>query len=646
LRARLRALHWINSNPNEARTLLARLVTEHILDAIFILDIEGHLIFGNRRGEELTGYPAADLIGRSIAELLTPEGAREAATRMQAVRTGHEVESLFETQLVRKDGTMIWVEASLTTLVEHGRPVARLGVARDITRRRVAEAALRESEERFRAMFEQADVGIAFTGDDGRFLRVNPRLCDMLGYTPEELQRSRVQDVTHPDDRELNVHLRQPLSPGAPSFTTQTRCLRRDGTIMWVTLTVSMARAEPGQPSYAIAIIQDITAQKQLERELLHAQRMDGVGQLAGGMAHDFNNVLTVISGRCHLILSRMAPADPLRRDLEVIQKTSERAASLTRQLLAFSRKQVLRPRVVDFNDLARQATSLLTRLLGENLELSFVPAADAGRVRVDPAQLEQIIVNLAVNARDAMPEGGRLTIETAVVELDSDATARPAALPPGTYALLTVSDNGAGMDSATRARIFEPFFTTKPPGKGTGLGLSTVYGIVKQSGGHISVDSVPGVGTTFRIYLPQTGAQLGDAAGREAGVPSSGTETILLVEDEPELRTVTSDVLERLGYTVLKAALPSEALFIAERYPGPIDLLVTDVIMPRMDGRTLAATIAPMRPETRMLFISGYMGETIVQQGVLEPGCELLEKPFTPRVFAAKVREVLDRAQ
>jgi len=407
-----------------------------------------------------------------------------------------------------------------------------------------------------------------------------------------------------------------------------------------------MARDPVDRSDYFIAVLQDITARKLLEQELLHAQRMEGVGQLAGGIAHDFNNLLTVISGRSEMVLFRLTPADPLRRDLDLIHKTAARAAALTRQLLAFSRKQVLQPRVFDLNELVGSSTSLLKRLIGEDIELTFVPGADAGRVRVDPGQLEQVIVNLAVNARDAMPEGGRLTVETASAALPADYAALHVDVAPGSYVMLAVSDTGIGMDHALQARIFEPFFTTKGPGKGTGLGLATVYGIVKQSGGHVRVYSEPGRGTVFKIYLPRTDAPTELAAAAAPGAVPGGTETVLLVEDEHEVRGLAVEVLEGLGYTVLEAAGPGDATLIAERHAGLIDLLLTDVVMPGMGGRALASRVTAARPETKVLFMSGYTDDAIVRHGVLEPGMSFLEKPFTSQALALKVREVLDRSQ
>jgi two-component system, cell cycle sensor histidine kinase and response regulator CckA len=453
----------------------------------------------------------------------------------------------------------------------------------------------------------------------------------------------RFQDITHPDDLDVDlVALPHLLANEIQTLSREKRYLHKDGSTIWIDLTVSILREPSGEPKFIITVVQDITGRKQLEQELLHAQRLEGVGQLAGGIAHDFNNLLTVIGGRGHLALGKLKPGDPLRRDFELIQKTADRAATLTRQLLAFSRKQLLQPRVVDPNDLIQNASSLLKRLIGEDIELVCVPAADLGRVHVDPGQLEQVIVNLVVNARDAMPHGGRVTIETANVVLDAGYAAQHVGVAPGPYVQLAVSDTGFGMDRATQARIFEPFFTTKGPGKGTGLGLATVYGIVKQSGGHIRVYSEPGAGTVFRIYLPRTDAVVDTQASVDATLPQ-GQETVLLVEDEAEVRHFAREVLERAGYTVLEATSVDDAILISERHLGLINVLLTDVVMPGMSGRALGEIIATSRPEAKVLYMSGYTDDAMIRHGVLQAGIQFLEKPFTPQALAVKLREVLD---
>jgi len=383
---------------------------------------------------------------------------------------------------------------------------------------------------------------------------------------------------------------------------------------------------------------------RKTEAQLLQAQKMEAIGQLTGGIAHDFNNMLTVIMGYSELMLQKLKADDPLRSEVEQIKEAGNRASLLTRQLLAFSRKQVLQPRVLDLNAVLTNLDKMLQRLIGEDIALVTMPAPGLGRVKVDPGQIEQVIMNLAVNARDAMPNGGKLTIETANVELDNAYAREHVSVRPGPYVMLAVSDTGCGMDAATQARIFEPFFTTKEPGKGTGLGLSTVYGIVKQSDGNIWVYSEPGRGTTFKIYLPRV------EAVAEAVEPSGaaartirGSETILLVEDENAVRALIRSTLQANGYTVLEAHHGKHAIQVCEQHAGPIHLMVTDVVMPEMSGRDLAERLKPSRPNMKVFFMSGYTDKAIVNHGELDPGTAFLQKPFIPDALARKVREVLD---
>jgi len=387
----------------------------------------------------------------------------------------------------------------------------------------------------------------------------------------------------------------------------------------------------------------DVTDQRHLEEQFRQSQKMEAVGQLAGGIAHDFNNLLTAILGNTQLLLRELPPGDSKRGDVEEIRKASERAASLTRQLLAYSRRQMLQPVVLDLNVVVAEMDKLLRRLIGEHIALVTVLAPDLGRVKADPNQLEQVIVNLAVNARDAMPEGGKLTIETANVDLDEGFAQAHLGSVPGAYAMLAVTDTGSGMDATVRAHLFEPFFTTKEVGKGTGLGLATVYGIVKQSDGYISVYSEPGHGSSFKIYLPRVATPAGAAAGPQKGGPARGTETVLVVEDEPAVLSLSRRALEAQGYVVLAASDAAAALRVVERHGGMIHLLLTDVVMPGLSGRELADQLAGQRPGIRVLYMSGYPGDAVVQHGTLPTGSAFLQKPFSPDGLARKVRDVLD---
>ncbi len=419
---------------------------------------------------------------------------------------------------------------------------------------------------------------------------------------------------------------------------------RQDGTVIWVSVNVRPVRNAAGAVAHYEWSFADITERRQLESQLRQAQKMEAVGQLAGGVAHDFNNLLTVIGGRCYLMLGKLGADDPLRREVELVRGAAERAARLTHQLLAFSRKQVLEPRVLDLNETVSGIEPLLRRLIGEHIEISVIQGPGLAHVKADAGQLEQVILNLAVNARDAMGRGGQLVLETANATLDAAAARRSPDLEPGAYVMLSVTDSGHGMDAATRAQIFEPFFTTKEVGKGTGLGLATVYGIVKQSGGLIEVESEPGHGASFKVYLPAVQAPVEAAEPAKApGTRLRGSETELLVEDDPSLRTLAREILTVQGYTVIEAASPLEAIRIHERHADAIHLLLTDVVMPEMNGPQLAAQLQAGRPGMEVLFMSGYTGSALALEGGGEFGGAFLAKPFTPDGLSRRVREVLD---
>ena len=463
------------------------------------------------------------------------------------------------------------------------------------------------------------------------------RAQEMIGRGIDEYYRSGV-------DEARAIRRRVEAERRIKHYETAFRAA--DGRWVDVSASISALRDAGGAVVGTVAIFCDMTEQKRLAQQLLQSQKMEAVGQLAGGVAHDFNNLLTIITGRSHIALERLSPDDPLRSSFEQIQRTALRAAALTRQLLAFSRKQILQPKVLDLNAVVGEMEKMLQRLIGEDIDVRTSLSAGLGRIKADPGHVEQVLMNLVVNARDAMPVGGVLTVETANVRLDEAYASRHLGAAPGQYVMLAVSDTGLGMSPQTQARIFEPFFTTKERGKGTGLGLSTVYGIVKQSGGDIWVYSELGRGTTFKVYLPRVD-EAAEPSGAQA-VPAQrprGAETILLAEDDDDLRDLAREILHASGYTVLEAARPEDALLASERHQGAIDLLVTDVVMPRMSGRELAQRLVATRPGVKVLYVSGYTDDAIVHHGVLDPGTVLLEKPFTPDALARKVREVLDGA-
>ena len=505
-------------------------------------------------------------------------------------------------------------------------------------------AAARAAERRYEALFHGAPVGLVRSLPDGRMLAANAAAARIWGYPDiEAFLRVNARELyAEPADRARLLATIE-ASEVVENFELQGR--RGDGTLMWVNLGVRAERDAGGQVLHYEWSVADITERKRLESELHQAQKLEGIGQLAGGIAHDFNNLLTVITGRSHLVLAQLPADHALRRHIELIRTTGERAAALTRQLLAFSRKQVLEPKVLDVNAVVTGLAPMLRRLIGEDLEFAAVPAPELGAVKADPSQLEQVILNLVVNARDAMPQGGTLTIETSNVELDEAYARRHPGASAGRFVMLAIRDTGHGMDAAVKARIFEPFFTTKEPGKGTGLGLATVFGIVKQSGGSIAVESEPGQGTTFKVYLPRVDAAV-DRMATTAAAPTlaRGSETILLVEDDDEVRALARETLEGHGYAVLPAAAPAEALRLAGCHVDPIHLLVTDVVLPQFSGRGLAERLTPDHRDLRVLYMSGYTADAVVRHGVLEEGTAFLQKPFTPYTLLAKVREVLDR--
>jgi two-component system cell cycle sensor histidine kinase/response regulator CckA len=507
-------------------------------------------------------------------------------------------------------------------------------------------AALRASEASYANLVERAPVGIYRSSPAGRFLSVNAALVRILGYdSAAELLRLDMARDVYADPAERQRLLDRDSYTDREYDEVEATWKRKDGRVLSVQLSVRAARNGGGEVEYYETFVRDVTEQRRLQQQLVQSQKMEAVGRLAGGIAHDFNNLLTVITSYSDLLLQDLRSDDPKRDDVEQVRKAADGAAALTRQLLAFSRQQVLAPRVVSLSVVVQSVEKMLRRVIGEDVDLVTALDPEVGSVKADVGQLEQVLMNLAVNARDAMPTGGRLTIETANVEHDPEYARAREAAPVRRFVMLAVSDTGIGMDEATKARIFEPFFTTKEAGKGTGLGLATVYGIVQQSGGFIWVYSEPGHGTTFKIYLPQVDAPLdGRAVGAVPGDLPRGTETVLLVEDEAAVRAVTRQVLERQGYTVLEAANSPAALHIAASHPGPIHLLLTDVVMPGLSGRQLADQLARLRPDAKVLYASGYTDDAVVRHGVLEAGIAYLQKPFTAEGLARKVREVLDR--
>jgi two-component system, cell cycle sensor histidine kinase and response regulator CckA len=519
-------------------------------------------------------------------------------------------------------------------------------VASAIEHKRHQEA-LRQSEARYRSLVQSAVYGMYRSSLEGRFLDVNPALIAMLGYDSSEqvLALDPEKDIYF--DPEHRARLTREYLRNRRIDNEEVLWKRKDGKGITVRLS---GRAVNLNGNEALEIIaEDISERRVLEDQFRQAQKMEAVGRLAGGVAHDFNNLLMVIGGYTEVLLNQLGPSDPRRKKAEAIQRATERAASLTRQLLAFGRKQVLELKIIDLSTVVAEIGKLLRPLIGEDIDLVIAPSADLWKTKADPGQIEQVIMNLAVNARDAMPRGGKLIIETRNASLDDAYRRGHANVQPGEYVMLAVSDTGCGMDAETQSRIFEPFFTTKEKGKGTGLGLSTVYGIVKQSGGYVFAYSEPGRGTSFKIYLPRVSEAAALEEDAPATVPRSrhhGTETLLLVEDEESVRELVREALEARGYNICSARNGNQALAMSERQDLKLDLLITDVVMPGMGGRELAKCLASLRPTLKVLYLSGYTEDAIVHHGVLDPGTAFLQKPFTLDALACKVREVLDGTQ
>ncbi len=736
---------------------------ENANDIVYTHDMDGNFTSLNRTGELITGYSRAEAMQMNIRTILAP-AQLEFAQRMIALKAQGRGPTTYELQIRSKDGRAVDVEVSTRIIQFGGKPVGVQGIARDISERRLAEKALRDSEERYRLIFDSTPLPI-FVYDERtlNFLAVNDAAVRSYGYTREEFLRMTLKDIRPPEEVHylvrrlqqdpmpvhtavhrkkdgtlIDVEIRghavglfgetarlviteditervrseqaireseakfRTLSESSPyailiardmrvifanraaeeitgysaaelaandatplltpqgkapveekrvsrqskilqtqryeiKFTTKSR------TEKWLDVTTNVISFE-GAPAVLVNAM-DVTERKTVEDQLRQAQKMEAVGRLAGGVAHDFNNLLMIMRGYADLILDSGTTDEATRRNAEQITKAAERAAGLTQQLLAFSRKQVLAPQVLDLQQVMQGVHTMLRRLIGEDVDLVVSSVPNLWMVKADPNQIEQVVLNLAINARDAMPRGGKLIVELSNVELDEYFAHNHAGATQGPHVQLCVTDTGVGMTADVRARVFEPFFTTKEVGRGTGLGLATVYGIVKQSNGYISVYSEPGKGTSFKVYLPKVAEQTETPPSKDHPEKSFGTETILLVEDEADVRALAREFLDSRGYRVLEAQNGMAALHLSQTHPGGIDLLLTDVVMPGMSGRELAEQIGSVRPRMKVLFVSGYTAEAIGQHGILDPGTEFLQKPFSREALARKLREVLDKS-
>ncbi len=616
-------------------------------DAIMVLS-EGWLLDCNHRSELLFNCSKANIIGHSplqFSPTLQPDGQGSSEKCKMYMGLALEgVPQFFEWQYLRGNGTLFDAEVSLNR-VNFGGAAHLQAIVRDITDRKLSEAALAAAEENYRSIFENAVEGIFQSSRSGQFISANPAMARILGYdSAEELMADRTDILTqHYVDPECRVALERILEDDDVAKGFECEVFRRDRSTIWTQENIRTVRGVNGEIECYEGSLEDITERKSLEGQLRQSQKMEAVGVLAGGIAHDFNNLLTAINGYSSLTLKKMAPGDPFRHNIQEVKNAGDRAAELTSQLLAFSRKQVLQPVVINLNTVVSNIEKMLRRIIRESIELRFVLDPGLTNIKADPGQIEQVLMNLAINARDAMPDGGTLTVETQNVLIDEHYVSQHVTVAPGEFIKMTVTDTGDGMSAETQSHIFEPFFTTKDVGKGTGLGLSTVYGIIKQSGGDIRVYSELGHGTTFKIYLPCVGDAIQKRAWATEVASGAGSETILLVEDEAIVRVFVRTILSENGYTVLEASSGADALALAHSHSGPIHMLLTDLIMPKMSGTELKDQLFKIRPDIRNLFMSGYTDESISHQGILNSGTAFIEKPFSPDALFRKVREVLE---
>jgi len=619
-----------------------RQIVETAREGVWVIDTEGRTTFANRRMAEMVGCSQEELLASSMWDFIDEEARPEARTLLEKRKEG--VAERHEFRFIRKDGSDLWTLVSTNPLTDDsGNVVGALGMVTDIAELKRAEGELRESEERYRRVVEDQTEFIVRWRPDGVRIFVNEHYCRYFGLTQEEALGDGFFPLIVEEDREAVQQRLDALAPDAPVSSGEHRVILPDGSIGWNRWTDRALFDEQRRLQEYQSIGRDITERKLMESQLHEASKMEAIGRLAGGIAHDFNNMLMGIVGYTHFLRQRVD--DPaLVSDLDAVRKLADRGASLTQQLLAFGRRQRLERRQLDLNDQIRSTSRMLPRLIGENIELQFRPDSDLAYVNADPAQVDQILMNLAVNARDAMPRGGALTISTGNVTFDAEYVARNPGSKAGDYAMFEVADTGEGMDQETLSHLFEPFYTTKEVGQGTGLGLATIYGIVKQHDGYTAVDSELGRGTTFRVYLPRTEGEP-EAPDQEPILSRGprGQEKVLMVEDEPAVRNVIGRALRNHGYQVLLASNADEALAIAEQHEGAIDLLLTDIVMPGRSGRELHAELLTKRPSVRVLFMSGYDEQSVIVRDVQAAGLPFIAKPIDVLEIAERVREALD---
>jgi two-component system cell cycle sensor histidine kinase/response regulator CckA len=636
----------MRSRQLQSNLSLLKGITEGTMDGIFVKDLEVRYLMINSAGAGFVGMAVEEIVGKTDRELFDSKTARlvmEADNRVMA----QGVTQTFEERAMSNGAGRLYLSTKGPYRDAQGEVVGLLGVARDITEQKRAEDEVRQSQQKLRIHFEHTPLAVVEWDLDFRVAAWNPSAERIFGYSRQEALGQHARFIVPTQYWGHVDRVWQELLGQAGGARSTNDNVTKDGRTISCEWYNTPLVDDSGKVLGVASLAQDVTERVALEEQLRQSQKMEAVGRLAGGVAHDFNNLLTVILGYSQILADGLPPDSRLADSTGQIKSAADRAAGITRQLLAFSRKTVLSPRVINLNEVVLNLDSLLRRLIGDDIEVFTVPAKDLGSVKADPSQIEQVVMNLALNARDAMPQGGKVTLETSNVTLDGPYARGHQSVEPGRYVMLAVSDTGEGMSVETQARIFEPFYTTKDVGKGTGLGLSMVYGIVKQSGGFIWVYSEPNRGTTFKIYFPRIDqpAELLPAE-KHVDKVQRGTETILLVEDDEQLRQLSSSVLAHCGYNVLVASTPEQVLAVCKANSKDIDLLVTDVVMPRMNGRQLAEQILKLHPAMKVLYVSGYTNNAIVHYGVLDPGLWFLPKPFTLSALVARVREVLDTAE
>jgi two-component system, cell cycle sensor histidine kinase and response regulator CckA len=620
-----------------------RSIFENAQEGIFRSTPEGQFLMANPALAKTLGFLSPEETIGTIQQIarelfVNPEERKEFLDQLR----DHDMVQGFEFESHRRDGSRIWLSIYSQAFRDStGSLIYYEGYVEDITKRRQMDESLRQTLAWQAALFEGSRDGILISDKNAKIVSANAAACKITGYLKEELLNMYSSDLQEEANLPILENIHNRILAGE-DVQGETIITTKDGRNIDVEFRHQRVLIS-GVP-YVHTIARDISSRKHLEAQLLQAQKMEAIGALAGGVAHDFNNLLSVIKGYTELLLDDIDQNDPKRQDLEQIEKAGQRAASLTSQLLAFSRKQILQPEILDLNAAISDMSTMLRRLIGEDIELTSIAPPNLGLINADPGQIQQIVMNLSVNARDAMPRGGKLVLETANVDSDSHHIRDHPIMKKGSYVMLAISDNGIGMDAATRARIFEPFFTTKEKGRGTGLGLSTVYGIVKQSNGYIWAYSELGKGTTFKVYFPRVKGEIPRSKddGRSR-LDAVGSKTVLLVEDEKSVRALASRILSERGYNILQASDGMEALKIAREYSGNIDMVLTDVVMPGISGKTLVVRLESERPGIKSLYISGYTDSSIVDHGILNSNTAFLQKPFTVQSLAQKVRELIN---